>query len=175
MPREKLKSFGTFLKGYIITLVLAAVAIIAVSSCGNAPKLCDCPECEDTISVTERVEAVINPVFLTTVEALDYQQSLIENDEVNVSFKKIPRNTLGDICSVLIKNNRSLTKKAIVDEYKSHKDIYETLSESTGNKKSDDSIARKDKIPISVSYQYKTDTVNGKPVRIKVKQEEYYE
>lgn len=184
MPKEKLRNFGKFLGGYICVLLLAAIAIMV--SCKGAPWSTpnNYDTAGDSVLVAQQVEAIVNPQFTTVQEVVNFRQQTNEGFTIDSIFSAIPEQVLNNVASVLIKKNGIVDKKSIVKEYQANSAIYDNLPASTqqpanttqnvdlnatdlGNRCSNSDV-------ISTSYQYRTDTVNGRPVKIQIKKEESY-
>mgnify|MGYP002519554551 CR=1 FL=1 len=68
------------------------------------------------------------------------------------------------------------TKKEIVTEFTSHKDIYPNLPKTPDPITEDSVVKTKGKKSgvFSTSYKYRTDTVDGIPVKVQIKEEKSY-
>lgn len=183
MPREKLRNLGRFLGGYFCVLLLAVVTLMV--GCKNAPwsNPNNYDTANDSVLVAQQVEAIVNPQFTTVQEIVDFRQQTNEGFTVDSIFRAIPEQVLNNVASVLIKKNGIVDKKSVVEEYRANRAVYDNLPATSqpatttqevdlnatdlGNKRSESDV-------ISTSYQYRTDTINGKPVKIQIKQEESY-
>ena len=87
---------------------------------------------------------------------------------------------VNDVATVLIKKYGNCKKKCIVDEYFSHADIYRNLPDKVAteseppSEQSSASANDRSTLPFSTEYQYSTDTVDGKPVKVQTKREKSY-
>ena len=84
---------------------------------------------------------------------------------------------------MLLKKSGTIDKKSIIEEYRANSTVYDNLpvpqqSNATTQEidlGSTDLGSRQNQTDIiSTSYQYRTDTINGKPVKIQIKKEESY-
>lgn len=184
MPKEKLRNFGKFLGGYFVIALLLTVTVMV--GCKNAPwsNPNNYDTANDSVLVAQQVEAIVNPQFTTVQEIVDFRQQTNEGFTIDSIFRAIPEQVLHNVASVLIKKNGTVDKKSIVEEYRANSAVYDNLPATTqqpanttqevdlnatdlGNRRSESDV-------ISTSYQYRTDTINGKPVKIQIKKEESY-
>ena len=140
----------------------------------------------DSVRIAELFENLSTPQFATVNEAVEYRNNVVLQDSIDAIFMALPEDVLINVASVLMKKNfATITKKDIVDEYARCRNVYDNLptkaeSKSTANAQSVDLAATdlgdkpKDSV-ISTSYSFRTDTINGKPVRVKIKTEKSYE
>lgn len=179
--REKLRNFGRFLGVYLATLVVALLAIISLNSCDKiTTNLAGETSVEDT-SIVADVEAIINPSFTTVQEVIDFQAKLVEDYSVDETFKSLPGSVITNVATVCLKKFSTITKKGIVDEYRANQSVYDNLGQAstlnqTPNKKIDATTVMEGQptpVPLSTSYHYEVDTVDGKPVKVLVKEEKY--
>ena len=176
MKKWKLGNFGKFLGGYLIILLLTAVTLM--TACKESPW--SNPNYDtacDSVMVSQSVDAYVNPQFTSVEEVLDFRQQMHENFTIDSIFRTMP------VSSVLIKKSGTIDKKSIVEEYRANSTVYDNLpvpqqSNATTQEidlGSTDLGSRQNKTDIiSTSYQYRTDTINGKPVKIQIKKEESY-
>lgn len=169
----------------ILSTVATMFAVMLFLSCDNWPRSGpDNYDVADTLTIAEQIDVVMNPQFTTVEEVILYRHDAMENHQIDSLFESIDETTLRNVCHVLLRKNASITKKSIVEEYQANAGVYNNLplskADSTskrnevnlnatdlGNKRNDSDI-------ILTSYSYRTDTINGKPVKIKIKKEEYY-
>lgn len=182
MKKWKLGNFGKFLGGYLIILLLTAVTLM--TACKESPwsnpnhdTACD------SVMVSQSVDAYVNPQFTSVEEVLDFRQQMHENFTVDSIFRTMPEQVLNNVSSVLLKKSSTIDKKSIVEEYRANSTVYDNLpvpqqsnattqeidlgSTDLGSRQNETNV-------ISTSYQYRTDTINGKPVKIQIKKEESY-
>lgn len=134
-------------------------------------------------SVVYQVVANYNNPSMETVDEVVLLQDFMAGELADATiFTSMPPEVLKNVATVCIERNGSTSKSSIVTEYTSNKDIYDNLP-NTKNKIAHEvdttgtdlgSRSKHDKI-ISTSYKYRTDTINGKPVKIMVRTEESVE
>ena len=133
---------------------------------------------EDSVCVAHLVEDYLNPQFASANDVLEFRAEMVEEKAIDSIFLTIPENVLNGVASVLIKKYGIADKKQLVEEYNKHADIYNNLPQDAnkeidlgatdlGNKSESENV-------ISTSFQYRTDTIDGKPVYIQIKTEESY-
>lgn len=159
-------------------LLLVGMIMMLISSCDNLPwSHSNNYDTSDTTYVAEYVESIQNPSLVNVPEVLKLQRSMQEIASVDSAFMAMPAEVVKNVSSVLLKKNGQVKKKDVVDEFRLHKDIYTALPSATPKKvdtTATDLGDRRNKV-ISTSYSFRTDTVNGKPVKIQIKTEESYE
>ena len=141
----------------------------------------------DSIRIAQLFENLSTPQFSTVNEVIEYRNNVMLQDSIDAMFMSLPEEKLVNVVSVLIKKNfATITKKDILDEYVRCRNVYDNLpstsdkitsaSESKDvNLGSTDLGNRRSDSVVSTSYSFRTDTINGKPVRVKIKTEESYE
>lgn len=171
--------------GYLALLALA-VTLVTFASCKKTPWSGPTEETTEItdMSVADQVEAALNPNFTTVQEVLDFRLQQSEEASIDSAFEMIPQQILINVSSVVIKRNDFATKESIVKEYRANKAVYDNLpansTKSTTNAPQDVDLSatdlgdkRNDDV-FSTSYQYRTDTIKGKPVKVQIKTEESY-
>lgn len=123
-----------------------------------------------------------NPVFNSADELLSFRDFYIDDKQLDDIFVQLPEQTIQSVAGVCISKNGRVSKRELVLEYLDNQDVYNNLP----NVKASDNPAqpvdtaatdlgnKRDNI-ISTSYRYRTDTVNGKPVKIRITTEEKIE
>ena len=135
---------------------------------------------EDTICVASMVEDYLNPQFSTVNELVQFRKEVVEEYEIDSIFCSLPEATLKNVASVLIRKYGIVDKRSVVEEYRANISVYDNLptTQQTTTKPVDlgatDLGNRQDEGIISTSYQYRTDTIDDKPVKIQIKTEESY-
>ena len=164
----------------MLGVLLLAGLLMAITSCRHNPFSSNY-DSADSAQVAQFVESCQNPDLMSVPEVIELQNQMLEIAKVDSAFKAMSTKELTDVSSVLLKKRIYVRKKDIVEEFRLHKDIYENLptTESAQNDKeqilqASDLGNRHDSV-FSTSYKFRTDTINGKPVRIKIKTEESYE
>lgn len=165
-------------------VVVAAVASCSLSSCGKMPWDKKSLTLEETVDslVDLKVKETINPVFYSVEEAVVYQDLTNDGNAVDSVFNAMSEDTLSQVANVLIKRNGSTSKRSIVKEYLAHKDIYPNLLPAQNKPVVQDTIKQTNKEGskskksgvFSTTYRYRTDTVEGVPVKVQIKEEQSY-
>ena len=179
-----MRKFG-IIGAYIIVVLLAFIGILFLSGCKGAPFIpTEDTTANDSAYVAQKVESIVNPQFTNIRELISFRTQMNEDYAIDSVFRVIPEPILNNVASVLFKKNGFATKKSIVEEYRANSSIYNnlpsnaTLQQSGMHKEVDlqatDLGNRRQDSVISTSFSYRTDTINGKPVRIQIKTEESY-
>lgn len=166
----------------MLSAVIAVLSMTTFCSCGDDTAK---PWSKTAIEeiATESANGVyydlINPVFMSVDDAVSYQEQLMHGLSIDSLYMSIPKKTLRNVANVCIKNSGSANKQQIVDEYLSNAKVYKNLPEATETTATDSGgsdVTKEKKLSgvFSTEYNYYTDTVNGKPVRIQVKTEKSY-
>ena len=161
-------------------LMLALIAILSLVSCKNGWPYDhkDNYDTSDSAMVAEYVNSVTNPSIMDAREALSLKSRLIDQQVIDSLFIALPNSTIENVVSVLQKKTSIIHKKDIVEEYLRCKDVYNGLPvknvpiepvDKTGT-----DLGTKDSVFLT-KYSFRTDTINGKIVRVKIKTEESYE
>jgi hypothetical protein len=126
--------------------------------------------------VNAKVKQTVNPIFYSAGEAVVYQELSHDGNKIDSAFNAMPYDILKNVSHVLIKKNGTTTKKEIVTEFTSHKDIYPNLPKTPDPITEDSAVNAKGKKSgvFSTSYKYRTDTVDGVPVKVQIKEEQSY-
>lgn len=180
------KLFGMFT--CLLVTLLCIVASCTVTSCDNLQdaKNALSKSQVDTAFVKECVYSVVTPEFTTIDEVLLCQQKLNNNAYVDSMFMSLPENLLKNVATVLLKKTGRATKKAIVNEYISNKDIYKNLPIQPGEQETETTLVplkQQNSTPTvveelqpggkgkvaSTSYQVKDTTIDGKKADIVTK------
>ena len=138
---------------------------------------------DDSTRIAQLFENLSEPQFSTLNEVIEYRNNVLLQDSIDAMFMSLPEATLSNVVAVLIKKNFiNITKKDILDEYVKCRNVYDNLpsevdkpNPNTVDLSSTDLGNRRSDSVISTSYSFRTDTIDGKPVRIKIKKEESYE
>lgn len=173
-------------------MLVAAMGIILLGSCEHlgikSPG--DNYDTSDSAMVAEYVTSVVNPTMLDVTEALSLKNRMLEQQATDSAFLSLSDNTIRNVITVLLKKNTVIRKKDIVEAYLANKSIYDNLPSDAKvsdvdktatdlgvrqNNKNDSSNPGGASNVISNSYSFRTDTVAGKPVRVKIQTIESYE
>lgn len=186
---KKKLSLLQLVMGSVLTVFLAGLVCCGMTSCKNTtlPWNSKTPAIEETVDslVHLAVAEAYNPVFESADQAVVYRDLTLDGKSVDSVFNIMSDKTLIDVATVCIKRLGNVTKKEIVNEYLSHKDIYNSLPKDNAEQSStelekqasmEDSGVRKENKHdvISTSYRYHTDTVDGKPIKVQIKEEKSY-
>lgn len=159
-------------------MVVAAVGSCSLSSCGKMPWSKKAPSMEETIDslVNAKVKQTVNPTFYSVDEVAVYQELTRDGNKIDSVFNAMPYDILKNVSHVLINKNGTATKKEIVMELLNHKDVYKNLPKTPEPITEDSIVNTKGKKSgvFSTSYKYRTDTVDGVPVKVQIKEEESY-
>lgn len=171
-------------------IAIASVAVISglvccgLTSCKNTtfPWEKDSTKLEQTVDslVQLGIEEAINPTFYSVDEVMEIRSMAEEGRTIDSLFNTLSDKEVSDVATVLIKKYGNCKKKCIVDEYFKHPDIYGNLpasvpTESTPSSNQSASETSQEKaLPFSTEYQYSTDTVDGKPIKVQTKTEKSY-
>ena len=159
-------------------VVIAAVGSCSLSSCGKMPWSKKAPSMEETVDslVNAKVKQTVNPIFYSVDEVLVYQDLTNDGNKIDSAFSAMPEDVLKNVSHVLLKKYGTATKKDIVTEYYNHKDIYPNLPKTPDLVTEDSVVKTKGKKSgvFSTSYKYRTDTVDGVPVKVQIKEEQSY-
>lgn len=159
---------------------VALLAILLVS-CNNSPWFPNRKNYDVSQNDTTIASCVVEPQFVSITEVIDFWKDANEAAFVDSVFLSMNENVLRNVTNVLLKNHAFVTKKSIVEEYRANSSIYnnliDTTPQTTNNKvdlgATDLGNRRSDSI-LSSSVNYRTDTINGHPVKIRIKTEESY-
>lgn len=182
--KEKSKNFGRFLGIYLIALTLIVVGACTLTSCDRLVSYPDnYDKASDSVLVAQQVEAIANPVFETVKEVILYRYQADQGATIDSIFSALTDEQVKNVSTVVINRDGCATKKAIVEEYRANNTVYDNLptasqsanvSQKVDLSSTDLGNRRDESDVISTSYQYRTDTINGKPVKIQTKKEESY-
>lgn len=174
-------------------MLVTAMGIILLGSCERlgikSPG--DNYDTSDSAQVAEYVNRAVNPSIMDITEALSLKQQMLEKQSIDSAFVSLSDATIRNVASVLLKKNSFIHKVDIVEEYLRCQNVYDNLPSDTKvsdvDKTATDLGTRQDtgstsannggntNRVLSNSYSYRTDTVNGKPVRVRIQKIETYE
>lgn len=167
------------LKGSLVLLLMAVCCSLTFSSCDEfKSKSSKTKVKDDSTIVANYIEATTNPTFFNADEAILYQEKFIDNSEVDNTFMSMSTSVINDVVKVLLKNgSTAVTKKDVVEEYLKNRRIYDKLAEENAEENTETPLNSNVENGSSggISYRYETDTINGKIVKVKVKEERTYE
>lgn len=171
------------MRKHLGVLLLAICALFTMFSCKNFSFNRDNYDtANDSAMIAEYVNSVTNPQLADVNEALSLKQSMIEKLDIDSAFLKMPDNTITNVVSVLSKEHPVFYKEDIVKEYRRCRQVYDNLPKENATNvdlAATDLGTRPDKqirdSVIRTTYNYRTDTINGKPVKVQIKTVESYE
>ena len=137
----------------------------------------------DSVKVAQVFEQLQSPQLYSIKEVLELQQTMLDQRTTDELFMSMTDELLQPVVSVLLKTEGYATKELIVKEYRASDRIYNNLPAPTDtiakanevDLSATDLGSRPDDKLISSSMKRRTDTVNGKAVKIVTKTEESYE
>lgn len=170
-------------------LILVLMAFLLPSSCDLVEHHSSDDYDAKTDSIFQaQLENIQNPQFMTISEIVDYRENHFSNLEIDSVFFSLSPATIQNVASVLLKKKPlGITKRDIVEEFRRCSDIYSNLPTSPKSTTSNGDSLPVDKTGTDLgtrpdgkriaktSYQTRTDTINGEPVKVTIKTEEYYE
>ncbi len=175
----------TFLKLFAAALLGAVVSVVGLQIYDHVTK-----QSVDGSSIEMLVDSIAsakiadynNPVFNTTDELISFRDFYVDDKQIDDVFVQLPEQIIQNVAGVCISKNGCVSKRELVLEYLDNQNVYDNLPnvEAANNPAQPvDTTAtdlgnRRDDI-ISTSYRYRTDTVNGKPVKIRITTEEKIE
>ena len=131
----------------------------------------------DSTKIASIVKDAINPGFVDVKSMLETRANELEEKAIDSVWLYLSDQVLINVFSTL-KGNEPVTKKDIIEHYKAHRDIFDKLPESASkpvDTAATDIGSRQDKDSVfETTYAYRTDTVNGKPVKIQIKTQYSY-
>lgn len=179
MPGVKMRNFSKFLWVYLCTLCFALVTACSLTSC-HQPKSGGLIPFVDSAYVAQTTDAIVNPSFSLVSEVLDFRSKLVEEYETDQLLRSLPESVLINVATVCLKKYTTVTKKEIAAEYRANQSVYDNLDkestqENTSQGDSPTAVVEGQPVsaPLSTSYHYEVDTVNGRPTKVLIKEEKY--
>lgn len=163
---------------FLLGLLLGAVMLLTTSCHGRQPWFGERHyDSSDSAKIAVLVKDAINPGFVDVKSMLEARADDITEKAIDSVWLYLPDQVLINVFSTL-KGSGPITKKDIVEHYKAHRDIFDKLPESAskpvdatatdiGSRQNKDSV-------FETTYNYRTDTVNGKPIKVQIKTEYSY-
>lgn len=175
-----MRKVNKFLGVYLCTLVLALVSVISFTSCDRFNGGVSKPSV-DSVYIAQTVEASANPSFVSVPDILNFQSRLIEEYSIDATFRSLPESVITNVATVCLNKRPSVTKNDIITEYRANQSVYDNLNteiksdQATPQENNSTTVTEEQQTtaPLSTSYRYEVDTVNGQPVRVLVKEEKY--
>ena len=176
----------------LLSLMLLFATVVILVSCKqlgiNSPG--DNYDTSDSVQVAEYVNRAVNPSIMDVTEALSLKQQMLEKQSIDSAFISLSDATIRNVVSVLLKKNSFIYKKDIIDEYRRCQNVYDNLPTDTKvntvDKTATDLGTRQSEgnditnpvgtsNVISNNFSFRTDTIAGKTVRVKIQTIESYE
>ena len=168
---------------YFGAVIFAMIAMVQLSSCDKLPWYGG--GTYDSVDTCEICKKLVEQNYTDVADVLTSRAFDVQLYKVDSIWLSIPDETLSNVAGVLLNKNISLTKQNIIKEYISSRAVYDNLQPNatppviTPNAAVDLSTTdlgsrRDDSLVFNRSYKYRTDTINGKPVKIQIKTEESY-
>lgn len=162
-----------FVIGVAVCLLIGAgITLGVLTSCGYSIPGCS-QDRPDSLYIANAIEEAANPSFSTVQDILSYQQKVIYDYSTDEIFRTMSEEALSNVASICIKKFNQVEKADIVRTYMASKEIFDNLPSSpiAESSKSDTTTQE----TADVSYRYEVDTVDGKPVYTKVREERTHE
>lgn len=167
------------MRKFLIVAALGALMLLVSCDKFGSCSPGDNYDTNDSAQVAEFINSVTNPQLMSVEEALSLKNNMLEKQAIDSAFLALDNDLISTVTSVLLKKNKTVTKKDILEEYRRCSDVYNNLPKPNTTKTVDTSATdlgvRHDTGVISTSYNYRTDTINGKPVKIRITTTEAYE
>ena len=169
------------MRRFLIVAVLGALMLLVSCNKFGSCSPGDNYDTSDSAQVAEFINSVTNPQLMSVGEALSLKSNMLEKQAIDSAFLALDDNLISTVTTVLLKKKVTVTKKDILEEYRRASDVYNNLPKSTAtpvntvDKSATDLGSRHDSNVISTSYNFRTDTINGKPVKIRITTTESYE
>lgn len=171
-------------KKLIFFLCSMFMLALGVSSCSDGPKVWTQTEIEEISKESARsvYYELTNPTFESVGDVAHYQEIIEDEKSIDSTFSSLSPSILKRVADVCINKSSATDKKQIVNEYLKNISVYSNMSEkipdeSKPDKAATDSggsdVTKKDGV-FETSYNYYTDTIDGKPVKVQVKTEKSY-
>ena len=162
-----------FVIGVAVCLLIGAgITLGVLTSCDYSIPGCS-QERPDSLYIANAIEEAANPSFSTVQDILSYQQKVIYDYTTDEIFRTMSEEALSNVASICIKKFNQVEKNDIVRTYLGSKEIFDNLPASPiAEPSKSDTTAQE---TADVSYRYEVDTVDGKPVYTKVREERTHE
>lgn len=173
-----MKKFVNLLIAAILGAVLAVGGVITYDKYHGETRMDDTAIMQYVDSVaTNAVADYSNPVFDNVDAVISYRDYALDDKSFDNVFLSMPDQDLSNVARVLVNREGKFSKRALVLEYLDHPDIYPNLANNDSNpnevdKNATDLGMRSDSTVLSREFRYRTDTMNGKPVRVRIMTEE---
>lgn len=163
--------------GFLIGVLLALVATL--SSCEQCSTLTmpatTSNEVSDSVLVAQYIDRVVNPKFISVSEVVNFREKALISAETDSVFLGIPKETLVNVSSVVIKQFGTASKQQIVNEFQRNRAVYENLPNEAETTPSniqpteDVPATTVDKQESSVFFNIRDTVINGKKGKVEQK------
>lgn len=168
--------------GFLIGVLLALVATL--SSCEQCSTLTmpatTSDEVSDSVLVAQYIDRVVNPKFISVSEVVNFREKALISAETDSVFLGIPKETLVNVSSVVIKQFGTASKQQIVNEFQRNRAVYENLpnkAETTPSNIQPKETAQVEDVPAttvdkqesSVFFNIRDTVINGKKGKVEQK------
>lgn len=136
-------------------------------------------EAEDSIWICGVVESIVNPEFENVADVLVFRDNTRANYTIDSVFLSMPDEVITNVASVVIKKIGSVNKLSLVSEYLTNNAIYNALppqapTQEVDKEATDPGTKSEPEEIVSETQSYRIDTIDGKPVKVKVVKRESY-
>ena len=179
------------MRKFLIVAILGAMTLLVSCDKFGVKSPGDNYDTSDSAQVAEFVNSIVNPQLMSVEEVLSLKNNMLEKQSIDSAFLALDNDLISTVTAVLLKKKQTVTKKDILEEYRRCSDVYNNLPKANSTKDVDKSAtdlghrqdsgnatanntSSPDRI-ISTSYSFRTDTIAGKPVKIRIQTIESYE
>lgn len=179
------------MRKFLIVAILGAMTLLVSCDKFGAKSPGNNYDTSDSAQVAEFVNSIVNPQLMSVEEVLSLKNNMLEKQSIDSAFLALDNDLISTVTTVLLKKKQTVTKKDILEEYRRCSDVYDNLPKANSTKDVDKSSTdlgqRRDSGNIAVnntgstnriistSYRFRTDTIAGKPVKIRIQTIESYE
>lgn len=180
--KTKLSFLGKYLLGLCVVGIMLISGITFCSCDKFAKHDKEILATNDSVLISQYINEISNPSFLTVSEVLSFKQNQLKNKEVDSLILSMPEDILTNVVSVVIKRCGVATKTQIADEYRANRSVYENLPKAapkTDQMSDAEETARVEDVPNTtvgtrqVNYNTKDTVIDGKRVTIETKTTQY--
>lgn len=162
-------------------LTASLLLALQLAACNCATPTYDA-SCMDSAYIDQQIDYAINPTFDSLEEILIYQDDLKLSDQQEAVFCMLPREVLVNVATVCLRKYGTVTMSDVATEYMENNSVYDNLmssppdqdAEQTQNTTPDANNTQSTSAG-GISYRSETDTINGEPVKVIIREERIYE
>ena len=167
----------------IIVFTMALVLMTVITSCDRVGKTLNPSFEPDTTLIATQVDRLMNPSFNSAQELLVFRNSRLECKTIDSIFTSLPDEVLQNAATVCINKKGYVTKKDVVNEYRSNGDVYNNLPKTAPpdtikeyaalqNRPSDDPNIKEDPPrENTVTYSQRDTVIDGQHATVKTRVE----